>query len=25
LIFWLVSWLSLAPTPPTDASGRPIS
>jgi OHS family lactose permease-like MFS transporter len=25
LIFWLASWLSLAPTPPTDASGRPIS
>jgi len=25
LIFWLGSWFSLAPTPPTDASGRPIS
>jgi MFS transporter, OHS family, lactose permease len=24
LIFWLGSWLSLSPTPPTDASGRPI-
>ena len=24
LVFWLVSWFSLAPTPPTDASGRPI-
>jgi OHS family lactose permease-like MFS transporter len=25
LIFWLGSWFSLAPTPPTDASGRPLS
>jgi OHS family lactose permease-like MFS transporter len=24
LIFWLGSWMSLSPTPPTDASGRPI-
>jgi len=24
LIFWLGSWFSLSPTPPTDASGRPI-
>jgi OHS family lactose permease-like MFS transporter len=24
LIFWLGSWFALAPTPPTDASGRPI-
>ena len=24
LIFWLTSWFSLARTPPTDASGRPI-
>jgi OHS family lactose permease-like MFS transporter len=24
LVFWLGSWFSLAPTPPTDASGRPI-
>jgi OHS family lactose permease-like MFS transporter len=24
LIFWLGSWLSLSPTPPTDASGRPL-
>ena len=23
-IFWLGSWFSLSPTPPTDASGRPI-
>src|SRR5262249_48531285 len=25
LIFWPASWFSLAPTPPTDASGRPIT
>jgi MFS transporter, OHS family, lactose permease len=24
LIFWLGSWFALSPTPPTDASGRPI-
>jgi OHS family lactose permease-like MFS transporter len=24
LVFWSGSWFSLAPTPPTDASGRPI-
>jgi OHS family lactose permease-like MFS transporter len=24
LVFWVGSWFSLAPTPPTDASGRPI-
>ena len=23
-VFWLCSWFSLAATPPTDASGRPI-